>query len=123
MQNMQESVRLDGEPSLKKARLEVQQECVARTQQSSQQAHRERPSPVCSVVATPVGADDAPDDRDDRRQVVEAALVADKYLLLDQVEGSSLYRCLNVHTHQELVCKVSVDESALLRVNCPLGSG
>lgn len=40
------------------------------------------------------------------RQLFQAALVGDKYLLLDQVEGSSLYRCLNVHTQQELVCKV-----------------
>lgn len=38
----------------------------------------------------------------------QASLVADKYLLLDQVEGSSLYRCVDVNTHEELVCKVSV---------------
>lgn len=42
-------------------------------------------------------------------QAFAPALVAGKYLLLEQLDGSSssLYRCLNVHTHQELVCKVS----------------
>lgn len=37
----------------------------------------------------------------------QATIVADKYLLLDQVEGSSLYRCMDVNTQEELVCKVS----------------
>lgn len=36
----------------------------------------------------------------------QATIVADKYLLLDQVEGSSLYRCMDVNTQEELVCKV-----------------
>lgn len=36
----------------------------------------------------------------------QATVVADKYLLLDQVEGSSLYRCMDVNTQEELVCKV-----------------
>lgn len=42
----------------------------------------------------------------DSQQYFHASLVGDKYLLLDQVDGSSLYRCVNVHTQQELVCKV-----------------
>lgn len=37
----------------------------------------------------------------------QTTIVADKYLLLDQVEGSSLYRCMDVNTQEELVCKVS----------------
>lgn len=37
----------------------------------------------------------------------QAALVAEKYLLLEQVEGSSLCRCLDVRTQEEYVCKVS----------------
>lgn len=37
----------------------------------------------------------------------QAALVADKYLLLEQVEGSSLCRCVDVRTQEEYVCKVS----------------
>lgn len=41
------------------------------------------------------------------RHYFQASLVGEKYLLMDQVEGSSLYRCVNVHTQQELVCKVT----------------
>lgn len=37
----------------------------------------------------------------------KAALVADKYLLLEQVEGSSLCKCVDVRTEEEYVCKVS----------------
>lgn len=36
----------------------------------------------------------------------QASLVADKYLLLEQVEGSSLCRCVDVRTQHEYVCKV-----------------
>lgn len=39
----------------------------------------------------------------------QTSIVADKYLLLEQAEGSSLYRCVDVNTQEELVCKVSVD--------------
>lgn len=39
-------------------------------------------------------------------QPVSAALLADRYLLLDLVDGSSLYRCIDVRSHDELVCKV-----------------
>lgn len=40
------------------------------------------------------------------RHYFHASLVGDKYLLLDQVDSSSLYRCVNVQTQQKLVCKV-----------------
>ena len=33
-------------------------------------------------------------------------LVGNKYLLLDQLEGSHLQRCIDVQTQQEYVCKV-----------------
>lgn len=39
-------------------------------------------------------------------QPMSAALLADRYLLMDLVEGSTLYKCLDVKTHEELVCKV-----------------
>lgn len=39
-------------------------------------------------------------------QPVPAALLADRYLLLDLVDGTSLYRCIDVRSHDELVCKV-----------------
>lgn len=35
-----------------------------------------------------------------------ASLVGNKYLMLEVVEGSTLCRCVNVHTQEELVCKV-----------------
>jgi tribbles-like protein len=36
----------------------------------------------------------------------QTSVVADKYLLLEQAEGSSLYRCVDVNTQEELVCKI-----------------
>lgn len=39
-------------------------------------------------------------------QPMNAALLAERYLLMDLVEGSTLYKCLDVKTHEELVCKV-----------------
>lgn len=41
-------------------------------------------------------------------QPVNAALLADRYLLMEPLKGSSLYKCIDVRTHQDLVCKVSV---------------
>lgn len=40
-------------------------------------------------------------------QKLNAALLAERYLLLDLVEGSTLYKCIDVKTHDELVCKVA----------------
>lgn len=37
---------------------------------------------------------------------LNAALLADRYLLMDLVEGSSLYRCIDIKTQEDLVCKV-----------------
>lgn len=39
-------------------------------------------------------------------QQMSAALLAERYLLLDLVEGSTLYKCIDVKSHEELVCKV-----------------
>lgn len=39
-------------------------------------------------------------------QQMNAALLAERYLLLDLVEGSTLYKCIDVKTHDEFVCKV-----------------
>lgn len=41
-------------------------------------------------------------------QPMSAALLAERYLLMDLVEGSTLYKCLDVKSHEELVCKVSI---------------
>lgn len=39
---------------------------------------------------------------------LKISIIADKYQLFEQVEGSSLYRCIDVNTREELVCKVSL---------------
>lgn len=39
---------------------------------------------------------------------LNAALLHERYLLLDLVEGSSFYRCIDIQTQQKLVCKVSL---------------
>lgn len=35
------------------------------------------------------------------------SLVADKYMILDELEGTSLNMCVNIHTKEDFVCKVS----------------
>lgn len=52
--------------------------------------------------------DPAPFPPNQSEKHFQASIVADKYLLLDQVEGSSLYRCVDINTQEELVCKVSL---------------
>jgi hypothetical protein len=42
-----------------------------------------------------------------QRPPPSASLLADKYLILDPPEGCSLHTCIDVHTRQELVCRVS----------------
>jgi len=46
------------------------------------------------------------------REGQSASLLGGKYLLLDELEGSSLHRCLDITTHEELVCKVVSRESS-----------
>lgn len=41
-------------------------------------------------------------------QLMSATLLADRYLLMDMVDGSTLYKCVDLKSHEELVCKVSV---------------
>lgn len=38
-------------------------------------------------------------------------ILGDRYLLLGPAEGSALYRCVDVHTGQQLVAKVSIRRS------------
>ncbi|XP_058819765.1 tribbles homolog 2-like [Topomyia yanbarensis] len=38
---------------------------------------------------------------------LNAAVLAERYLLLDIVEGSSLYRCIDIKMQDELVCKIA----------------
>ena len=52
----------------------------------------------------------------------QTSVVADKYLLLEQAEGSSLYRCVDVNTQEELVCKVSKSFDCVNRIGQELDS-
>ncbi|KAJ8917435.1 hypothetical protein NQ315_005482 [Exocentrus adspersus] len=46
---------------------------------------------------------------------LQSSIIADKYQLFEQVEGSSLYRCVDISTQEELVCKiVSRDSHSLV---------
>lgn len=45
---------------------------------------------------------------------LNAALLADRYLLMDLVEGSSLYRCIDIKTQEDLVCKVRFKKSYII---------
>ena len=40
------------------------------------------------------------------REGQSASLLGGKYILLDELEGSTLHRCLDISSHEELVCKV-----------------
>lgn len=40
-----------------------------------------------------------------------AALLQDRYLLLDMVDGSSFYKCIDIQTQKILVCKVSISRT------------
>ncbi|CAG9839190.1 unnamed protein product [Diabrotica balteata] len=44
-------------------------------------------------------------------RLLQSSIIADKYQLFEQVEGSSLYRCLDINTKEELVCKIVSRES------------
>jgi hypothetical protein len=59
------------------------------------------------LAAAPSPASPAPISPAPPQHQFQAALVAEKYLLLEQVEGSSLCRCVDVRTQEEYVCKVS----------------
>lgn len=62
---------------------------------------------VCRVNKVNSDSDQSPLSPNASDSYFQATIVAEKYLMLDQVEGSSLYRCVDVNTHEELVCKVS----------------
>lgn len=59
------------------------------------------------LSAAPSPSSPAPSSPSPPQHQFQAALVAEKYLLLEQVEGSSLCRCVDVRTQEEYVCKVS----------------
>lgn len=52
-----------------------------------------------------------PGDCQQTRHPLAASLLADKYLILEQIEGSSLYSCVDVRTQEDLVVKVRFNNS------------
>jgi len=46
------------------------------------------------------------------REGQTASLLGGKYILLDELEGSTLHRCLDINSHEELVCKVVSREAS-----------
>lgn len=46
------------------------------------------------------------------REGQTASLLGGKYLLLEEIEGASLHRCIHIHTNQQFVCKVMRKDSA-----------
>lgn len=50
------------------------------------------------------------------REGQAASLLGGKYLLLEEIEGASLHRCLHIETNQEFICKVKPVNSACQRL-------
>lgn len=70
-------------------------------QQLQQQSNS---SPVASRASTQVNRDAISTNISPQ---LNAALLQDRYLLLDLVDGSSFYKCIDIQTQKMLVCKVS----------------
>ncbi|KAI5639644.1 protein kinase domain-containing protein [Phthorimaea operculella] len=84
---------------------------------SKAEERAQSPSLVERLSAGPASPPAPPSPQPQHHQF-QAALVAEKYLLLEQVEGSSLCRCVDVRTQEEYVCKVvSRDCSSLLQAH------
>lgn len=65
--------------------------------------------PECRKPKLPTDRDQSPPVHNHSDKLFSTStVVADKYLLLEQAEGSSLYRCVDVKTKEELVCKVNI---------------
>ena len=56
------------------------------------------PVSLCRPVSTGLGHP---------REGQSASLLGGKFILLDELEGSTLHRCLDITSSEELVCKVS----------------
>jgi hypothetical protein len=79
--------------------------------QHQQDLHKRQGASNVSGAATTGSAPRTPYTRDAISTNVQpqynAALIADRYLLMELVEGSTMYKCLDIRTQEELVCKVS----------------
>ena len=63
--------------------------------------------PLCPSLCRPATAQGPPSSLlGHPREGQSASLLGGKYILLDELEGSTLHRCLDITNHEELVCKV-----------------
>ena len=63
--------------------------------------------PLCPSLCRPATAQGPPSSLlGHPREGQSASLLGGKYILLDELEGSTLHRCLDINSHEELVCKV-----------------
>ena len=64
--------------------------------------------PLCPSLCRPSSAAVPPSSLlGHPREGQSASLLGGKYILLDELEGSTLHRCLDISSQEELVCKVS----------------
>ena len=63
--------------------------------------------PLCPSLCRPASAQGPPSSLlAHPREGQSASLLGGKYILLDELEGSTLHRCLDIQSQEELVCKV-----------------
>lgn len=90
-------------------------------QQQLQQQVRHAGPPHPAVAAANAAISRAQANRDaistNISPQLNAALLQDRYLLLDLVDGSSFYKCIDIQTQKMLVCKVS-ELKVLTRRRC-----
>ena len=67
--------------------------------------------PLCPSLCRPSASAQGPPSSllGHPREGQSASLLGGKYILLDELEGSTLHRCLDITSHEELLCKVSND--------------
>ena len=65
--------------------------------------------PLCPSLCRPASSTQPPPSSllGHPREGQSASLLGGKYILLDELEGSTLHRCLDIQSQEELVCKVS----------------
>ena len=74
--------------------------------------HLQQPSPAASSSLPLRGSDNyadcvtLPPLTGHPREGQAASLLGGKYLLLEEIEGASLHRCLHIQSNQEFICKV-----------------
>jgi len=69
--------------------------------------------PLCPSLCRPASAQGPPSSLlAHPREGQSASLLGGKYILLDELEGSTLHRCLDIQSQEELVCKVVSREAS-----------